>query len=196
MEARFPGSKRTFTKLKGVEVAGGDMHLIQPSFVTSNVHYGKRWPPAANKPGNWRAPSASRFCSNCSRAASRLPILKHLVLKLTGQPASVRFNPNAEMAMDGDKPHQVDLLRAEIAEARARHKQSDESIDWLARDKAVVAAVGNVGGHGRFRRPSAWVLARSGDSLFWLAVIALLLWQKQGLGWDLLWTVRQRPYSS
>lgn len=60
---------------------------------------------------------------------------------------------------------------------------------WLARDKAWSQRLATWAGHGRFRRPLAWILARSGDSLFWLAVIAWLLWQKQGLGWDLLWTV-------
>jgi undecaprenyl-diphosphatase len=42
---------------------------------------------------------------------------------------------------------------------------------------------------GRFRRTLAWMLARTGDSVFWLAVIAVLLWQKQVLGWKLLMAV-------
>jgi undecaprenyl-diphosphatase len=39
---------------------------------------------------------------------------------------------------------------------------------------------------GRFRRPLAWITARTGDSVFWLLVIAVLFWQKQPLGGDLL----------
>lgn len=60
---------------------------------------------------------------------------------------------------------------------------------WLARDKEWSQQLAKWTGNGRFRHPLAWVLARTGDSLFWLALIAWLLWQKQGLGWDLLWTV-------
>ena len=42
---------------------------------------------------------------------------------------------------------------------------------------------------GRFRHTLAWMLARSGDGAFWFLVIAILFWQKQRLGWDLLLTV-------
>lgn len=40
--------------------------------------------------------------------------------------------------------------------------------------------------NGRFRHGLAWVLARTGDGLFWMFVILFLLWQKQPLAWELL----------
>jgi undecaprenyl-diphosphatase len=40
--------------------------------------------------------------------------------------------------------------------------------------------------NGRYLRPIAWTLARTGDSWLWLLIIAVLLWQRQVLGWDLL----------
>lgn len=55
----------------------------------------------------------------------------------------------------------------------------------LARDKQYSGRLAKWA-NGRFRRPLAWILARSGDSVFWLVVIILLFWQKQPLGWDLL----------
>ena len=58
----------------------------------------------------------------------------------------------------------------------------------LARDKHLSYKL-TQRANGRFSRAFAWILARTGDSLFWLAVIGLLLWQKQSLGWDLLLTV-------
>ena len=36
MEARFPGSKRTYVKLKGLEVAGGDMAIAKAELADSN----------------------------------------------------------------------------------------------------------------------------------------------------------------
>lgn len=115
MEARFPGSKRTFTKLKGVEVAGGDVHLIQPAFATSNVPLWEAL--AAGRKQAWKLARAVGFGVLFKLLTRRLSFadIEALALKVTGYEASVRLNPHAEMAMDGDKPHQVDLLRAELA---------------------------------------------------------------------------------
>ncbi len=58
----------------------------------------------------------------------------------------------------------------------------------VARDMAVsnqLAAWAN----GRFLYNIAWALARTGDSIFWLIIIGILIWQNQFLGWILLLTV-------
>lgn len=114
MEARFPGSERTFTKLKGVEVAGGDLGIIQPEVITDN-------------PALWGALSnARKHAWQIARQVGIMVLIKlltrqlsiadieKLATRLTGKPARVLLNPYAEMAMDGDKPHQVEMLRAEL----------------------------------------------------------------------------------
>ncbi len=58
----------------------------------------------------------------------------------------------------------------------------------LVRDKTISYRLAQWG-NGRFSRALAWILASTGDSVFWLAVIGWLLWQKQALGWELLLTV-------
>ncbi len=60
---------------------------------------------------------------------------------------------------------------------------------FLARDVVLSQKLSRWGKNGRFQHTLAWILARTGDNLSWLLVIAILLWQKQRLGWDLLWTV-------
>ena len=40
--------------------------------------------------------------------------------------------------------------------------------------------------NGRFRHGMAWLLARSGDSLFWFIITGWLLWNQEPLGWRLL----------
>ena len=40
--------------------------------------------------------------------------------------------------------------------------------------------------NGRLARVLVWLLARTGDSVFWLAVIGWLLWRRNTLGWLLL----------
>lgn len=55
----------------------------------------------------------------------------------------------------------------------------------LARDKQFSRRLAQWA-NGRFRHALAWILARTGDSVFWLVVIIILFWQKQPLGWNLL----------
>lgn len=47
-----------------------------------------------------------------------------------------------------------------------------------------------VAGWGSGRgRPIVWLLARSGDSVVWLAISAVLIWLREPIGWQLLVTV-------
>jgi GTP:adenosylcobinamide-phosphate guanylyltransferase len=114
MEARFPGSKRTFTKLKGVEVAGGDLGIIKPNALLNNPDL---WDALSNARKNaWQIAREVGLMVLLKLLTRRLsiPDIERLATRLTGEPAKVLLNPYAEMGMDGDKPHQVDMLRAEL----------------------------------------------------------------------------------
>jgi GTP:adenosylcobinamide-phosphate guanylyltransferase len=114
MEARFPGSNRTFTKLKGVEVAGGDLGIIQPDVVVNNREL---WNALSNaRKHAWqiaREVGIVVLIKLLTRQLS-IPDIEKLATRLTGKPAKVLLNPYAEMGMDGDKPHQIEMLRAEF----------------------------------------------------------------------------------
>lgn len=58
-------------------------------------------------------------------------------------------------------------------------------LDWDRRQSARISQWAN----GRFRRPTAWILARTGDSAFWIVVIAVLLWRQDPMGMKLVWVV-------
>ena len=58
----------------------------------------------------------------------------------------------------------------------------------LAYDESLSARIATIGADG-IPRAIAWLIARTGDSLFWLAVSGILIWQKNSLGWILLITV-------
>lgn len=55
----------------------------------------------------------------------------------------------------------------------------------LTHDKHYSQRLATVG-NGRIAHAIAWLLARSGDSWFWLVVALLLIWRQQPLGWTLL----------
>lgn len=114
MEARFPGSNRTFTKLKGVEVAGGDLGVIQPEVVINNREL---WNALSNaRKHAWQIAREVGIMVLIKLLIHQLSIadIEQLAERLTGKPCKVLLNPHAEMGMDGDKPHQIEMLRAEL----------------------------------------------------------------------------------
>jgi hypothetical protein len=114
LEAAYPGSNRTYTKFKGgVQIAGGDMFIFQTAFLDSN-------------PTLWeKITNARKNPLQVARLVGWLTLLKLLLRQLsieeaaaTGgrllgsdRPVGIVYTPFAELAMDGDKPHQVELLR-------------------------------------------------------------------------------------
>ena len=59
---------------------------------------------------------------------------------------------------------------------------------WRVRDEELSQKLVHWG-NSRIKRPLAWSIARSGDSVFWLIIIAVLIWRSNALAWDLLWAV-------
>jgi undecaprenyl-diphosphatase len=58
----------------------------------------------------------------------------------------------------------------------------------LAYDESLSARIADFGAEGP-AHAVAWLLARTGDSLFWLAVSGVWIWRQMPLGWTLLITV-------
>jgi hypothetical protein len=120
MERRFPGSKRSFFKLKEGRFAGGDMNMFRTSLLG---HYH----PA------WRNIVAAR--KNVFKQASLVglgPLLRLVFGTLTidgalqtaqralNIRARVLLCPYPETGMDVDKPHQYEIVRRDL-EARGVH---------------------------------------------------------------------------
>jgi GTP:adenosylcobinamide-phosphate guanylyltransferase len=120
LEARYPESKRTFTRLKGMQVCGGDMNVVSTAVASMN-------------PAIWERLVASR--KNPIKQAAIIGF-DTLILALLGiitldeavKKATRRLNmtgraiicPFAEIGMDVDKPNQLEILRADLAK-RAAH---------------------------------------------------------------------------
>jgi GTP:adenosylcobinamide-phosphate guanylyltransferase len=115
MEARFPGSNRTYTHLKGMDVCGGDMNVVRASV-------------AADESDIWEKISNARK-SPLKQAALigydtlLLLLLKQLTIEKVIDKVASQLNvkgrgivcPYAEIGMDVDKPHQLEIVRADLA---------------------------------------------------------------------------------
>jgi GTP:adenosylcobinamide-phosphate guanylyltransferase len=114
MEARYPGSHRSYVKIRGYELCGGDLNVARASL-------------EANQ-GLWDRLVASRK-SALKQAAllgydtlflvltrqMTLPLAERLVSRRLGLETRVHLAPYAELAMDVDKPHQLQILREDLA---------------------------------------------------------------------------------
>lgn len=115
MEATFPNSRRSYIRLRDMEVCGSDMNMIRSSMVTS-------------KDAIWEQLIASR--KNAMKQAALigydtllLLLLRWITLEDAIEKVTKRLHitgqapvcPYAEVGMDVDKPHQLEIMRDYLA---------------------------------------------------------------------------------
>ena len=114
METRYPGSNRTYTKLKDIQLCGADMHITHVSMATEHLDM---WEELI---GNRKSPlkqAATIGFGTLLKVATRRITLDDLVvtvtkrLGITGRPI---LWEHAEPGMDVDKPHQLELIREDM----------------------------------------------------------------------------------
>lgn len=116
MESRYPGSKRSYTRLKDVEVCGGDLNVVRAMTVTGNDKL-------------WERIIAARKNVFKQAALIGYDTLLLLLLRQMGLEGAIRrvtqrvnltgralLCPYAEIGMDIDKPHQLELMRADLSQ--------------------------------------------------------------------------------
>lgn len=116
MEARYPSSERSYVRLKDVEVCGGDMNVVRTMTVTGNEELWERIV-AARK--NAFKQAALLGYDTLFLLYFRLITLERAVQKATkrlGVSGRAILSPYAEIGMDVDKPHQLEILRADLAQ--------------------------------------------------------------------------------
>lgn len=114
MEKRFPGSNRTYVKLKGLEIAGGDLGLLHSSVIDANQELFEAL--ANARKHAWKIAKVVGFKMLIKFLFRRMgpPELKVEAERILGGPVRIVELPFAELAMDADKPEQVDMLRTEF----------------------------------------------------------------------------------
>lgn len=120
MEKRFPGSKRTYTRLKDIELCGADINITHVRMTTEHLDM-------------WESLIGSRKSPLKQAGIIGLGILwqvftKSITLDELVEKVSERIGikgraivwPYAEACMDVDKPHQLELLRNDLAKQQQR----------------------------------------------------------------------------
>ena len=145
METRFPDSRRTYTKLKGIQLCGADIHVSHVRMATEHLDtweslIGTRKSPLKQA----RIIGLDTFFQVFTRSIT----LEDLVTKISGRlgiKGRAIMWPFAEPCMDVDKPNQLELLRADlesqqrksIRKEKAKAKKAKPAATGKAKAKTV-----------------------------------------------------------
>ena len=111
IEKHFPGSGRTFVRLRDQAIAGGDMTLVQTRILNTNEAL---WEAIVNgRKHAWRLARLVGLRVLLRLLFRRLTVseIEQLASRLLDAPVRIINSPFPELAMDVDKPRQVELLR-------------------------------------------------------------------------------------
>jgi len=134
MEARYPNSKRTYTRLKDIELCGADIHMAHVRMATEHLDLWERLI------GNRKSPltqasivGLDTFWKIFTRGITLEELVAHLSTRLGIKGRAIVWE-RAEPCMDVDKPHQLELLRADLESQQAKEKRA---VKAAARKAAV-----------------------------------------------------------
>jgi hypothetical protein len=136
METRFPGSNRTYTRLRDIDLCGADINITHVRMATEHLDL---WESLI---GNRKSPlrqAATIGFDTLFQVATRSITLDQLVEKVCrriGISGRAIIWDHAEPCMDVDKPHQLELLREDLSR---QQREAAALIKKAARTKAMKA---------------------------------------------------------
>ncbi len=148
MEKRFPDSKRTYTKLKDIELCGADINVTHVRMTTEHLDMWEQL--IGNRKSPLRQASVIGL-GTLIRVFMRSIGLDELVTTVSeriGIKGRAIVWSHAEACMDVDKPHQLELLRKDLAKqqrkttlkATPKKKAADKTIAKRSSGAKKVAA--------------------------------------------------------
>jgi GTP:adenosylcobinamide-phosphate guanylyltransferase len=138
MEARYPTSHRTYTKLKDMQVCGADINIIHVNQVTQHLD---TWEALI---GNRKSPLRQAAVIGWDTLFQLFT--RQLTLQQMVERASERIGikgrailwSHAEPCMDVDKPHQLEIMREDLAKQQRKEsptRKKPEQVKAKAKQK-------------------------------------------------------------
>lgn len=115
MEARFPDSKRTYTKLKDMELCGSDINIAHVRMATEHLDMWETLIGSRKSPLKQASIiGLDTFFQVLTRSITLDGLVEKVCRRLGITGRAIRWQ-SAEPCMDVDKPHQLELLRADLS---------------------------------------------------------------------------------
>ncbi|RJP49534.1 MAG: hypothetical protein C4583_12280 [Anaerolineaceae bacterium] len=140
MEARFPESRRTYTRLKDIELCGADIHVTHVRMATEHLDLWEQL--IGNRKSPFRQASLvgiDTFWKLITHSATLDELVEHICSRLGIKGRAIIWE-HAEPSMDVDKPHQLELLRADLEAQQAKVKRAAKAAEKKAAGKKSVVA--------------------------------------------------------
>lgn len=114
MEKRYPGSNRSYTHLRDMEVCGGDMNALDARLVDQNTEIWNKLTEARKNVVKQAAliGFGTLFLLLVRQATINSTVKR--VSKKLGVKGRAIISPYAEIGMDIDKPHQLEIVTSDI----------------------------------------------------------------------------------
>ena len=119
MEARYPGSNRTFTHLKDMDVCGGDMNVVRTRVASAQRDTWDKLIASRKNPLKQAGVIGYDTLLLFLLGAATLEDAVKRVCKRLNINGRAVVCPYAEVGMDVDKPHQLEMMRADLAKRAA-----------------------------------------------------------------------------
>jgi len=114
MEERFPGANRTFLKLKDKELCGSDFNALRLNLISGGHPLGRKIVDSRKSPLKQALLLGLDTLFLVLFRRLTLDQVARKISKKLGVSAQAVITPYAELGMDVDKPHQLEIVRAEL----------------------------------------------------------------------------------
>lgn len=114
MEKRYPQSKRTYTRLKDLEICGGDVHAFRPAIAAQDNPLWERILAARKNPLKQASLVGLDTLFLLLTRQMTLEQMAVFISRKLGIRGQAILLPYAEMGMDVDKDFQLEIMRAEL----------------------------------------------------------------------------------
>ncbi len=114
METRFPGSKRSFVPFRDAQVCGGDFNVARLSAIRDEALWERL---VSARKNALKQASVLGFDTLILLLLRRLTLesAESIISKRLVLVGKLQISPYAELAMDIDKPHQLEIVRQDLA---------------------------------------------------------------------------------
>jgi molybdopterin-guanine dinucleotide biosynthesis protein A len=148
MEKRFPGSNRTYTRLKDIELCGADINITHVRMATEHQEMWESLIGTRKTPFKQAGIIGLGTLWKVFTKSITLDGLVSIVSERIGIKGRAIIWSNAEPCMDVDKPHQLELLRNDLVKQQKRMKSAakKKAAARTAKKKATVAAKSKTAG--------------------------------------------------
>ena len=107
---QFPGTRRTYVKLKEGPVTGGNMMILNPALVERNRALGERLFRVRKSPVGMARVLGGRFVAKLLTGRLEIPELEDKMGELLGGTGAAIYTRHGSIGLDVDKPRDVDFV--------------------------------------------------------------------------------------